>query len=207
LRRGLSASCGCVARERNRFIDITGKRFGRWTVRAIWPQRNAWGQARWSCRCDCGAERIVCGTHLRRGLSTSCGCRAREISRERAKHGLTRTRIYRCWQNMKRRCFNPQHPQYANYGARGIGVCEPWYADVRNFHADVGDPPPGKSLDRIDNNRGYEPGNVRWATAIEQARNQRPRKRKPRRSTVAEIQAYAAALAWAASAPDRKAAR
>jgi hypothetical protein len=86
--------------------------------------------------------------------------------------GRKPSRAYQAWANMKQRCNNPNHPSYADYGGRGITVCERW-ADFSAFHVDMGDPPPGLSLDRIDNDRGYGPDNCRWATQIEQQHNRR----------------------------------
>jgi hypothetical protein len=106
---------------------------------------------------------------------------------------------------MLQRCFNPNSKNYCNYGGRDdtdpITVVE-YYRDFVNWYADMGDPPDGLSQDRIDNNGHYAPGNLRWATASEQVRNQRPRKRKARRSKLEDIQAFAASLARAASASD-----
>lgn len=86
------------------------------------------------------------------------------------RHGMTRSTTYQSWTAMKKRCFDPKDQAFARYGGRGIKVCERWQV-FENFYADMGDRPVGLSLDRIDNGQGYEPGNCRWATAREQARN------------------------------------
>jgi hypothetical protein len=88
-------------------------------------------------------------------------------------HGKCGTPIYKTWQNMIARCQNPLHPIYDNYGGRGITVCERWKTFV-NFFADMGERPDSKSLDRIDNEKGYFPDNCRWATKQEQDLNRRP---------------------------------
>lgn len=145
-------------------------------------RRSKWGSY-YRCRCACGTEKDVRGDHLRNGKIVSCGCYIREKTRKRAtKHGLTsefrdpRTRkAYVAWANIIKRCTNPQHPEYPNYGGRGISVCERWQGEsgAQNFIADMGIPEPGLSIDRINNNGNYEPGNCRWATTIQQARNNR----------------------------------
>jgi hypothetical protein len=184
---------------RGSLIDLTGKQFGRWTVLTVHPESKP---VRWRCRCDCGIERTVYGSNLRSGHSLSCGCfRRDQTARRFTKHGHTRNgkepRSYSCWRSMLQRCLNPNHPAFANYGGRGITVCQRRH-DFRNFYADVGDVPAGLSIDRIDNNRGYEPGNVRWATAREQLLNRRPFKRERRRAQLEDILTYAAALKRAA---------
>ena len=187
LRSGASTGCYCGG-----FIDLTGRQFGRWHVIASLPERQrSRGRAfiLWLCRCDCGSERIVRGSNLQSGCSKSCGCL-------NAKHGQSRprSRAYQCWGNMKSRCFNPRCISYPWYGDRGITVCERWLI-FENFYADMGDPPPGMSLDRINNDGNYEPGNCRWATVAEQTANRRPRqKRRRKRSSLAALQHYVAAL-------------
>jgi hypothetical protein len=122
-------------------------------------------------------RRIVSGNSLRRGYSKSCGCLCRELSKARAtKHGMSESREYRSWERMKQRCFNPRAANYESYGGRGITVSyEDWISNFMAFFADTGTCPPGFSLDRIDPNGNYEPGNVRWADRKQQRQNQRPR--------------------------------
>jgi len=178
-----------------RLHDLTGQQFGRWKVIAVDPERKRYGKdkravaALWHCVCDCGAERLVFGSNLRQGLSTSCGCRSR-------KHGLSKTRAYAAWNGMMQRCFNPNSRAYCWYGERGITVCKD-YCDFVNWGVDWGEAPPGKSRDRIDPNGNYEPGNLRWATPAMQSANQRPRKRKAQPAKLEDITAYADALARA----------
>jgi hypothetical protein len=166
-------------------IDHVGQRFGLWIVLALHPERYTfrYGKksgafAQWLCRCEgCGTERVVLGGTLRQGRSRSCGdC-------GRVKHGHCRnhrsTRIYEVWHSMMQRCYNPNHPAYAHYGGRGISVCERWHSFV-NFFIDMGVAPPGKSLDRRNNDGDYTPENCRWATRAEQMRNRRPPQKKLR---------------------------
>ena len=158
-----------------RAIDITGQRFGRLSVDERGPSSN--GMVQWWCRCDCGSRVLVRGAYLRSGHTLSCGC----LQREKAQDGKpslvhghrledARTPTYFTWDTMIARCTRPSSPSYRYYGERGITVCERWRI-FENFLADMGERPEGKTLDRIDNDGNYEPGNCRWATPTEQIAN------------------------------------
>ena len=154
-------------------LELAGQRFGRLLAleRVKRPGKPDWF---WICECVCGRRVTRRGSALRRGDAVSCGC-ARAITN--TTHGLTRVGNivpeYKAWRAMLRRCHNQHHRQYADYGGRGIRVCERWH-EFHNFVADMGPRPSAKhSIDRIDNDRGYEPGNCRWATSAQQMRNQR----------------------------------
>jgi hypothetical protein len=147
--------------------DLTGMVFGKLTV-LEWV-----GNSRWACVCECGGTASVITANLKRGNTSSCGCvRNIKSSKRATKHGLSNTIAYKTWVGIRRRCREVNHPSYAHYGGAGIDIHQPWFESVELFVSEVGQPPtPEHSLDRINNEKGYEPGNVRWATDIEQARN------------------------------------
>lgn len=164
-------------------IDLTGQSFGRLKVVALADSlRHPCGDVsrRWTCICECGQTAIVIAKALRRGVTTSCGCLQRErASTANTRHGQTvsgRSGAYRTWQAMLTRCTNPNQRSYRDYGGRGIDVCERWLGSFEAFFADMGERPAGLTIDRIDNARGYDPGNCRWATRVEQQRNSRATK-------------------------------
>ncbi len=160
--------------------DITGHRFGRLTVLDIArkEQRPSGGsRIFWRCQCDCGRETIVVSDKLKNGHTSSCSCLWRDtLLKVHTKHGRApqgnHHPTYTRWSNMRRRCEDPNHPRYPDWGGRGIKVCDRWQI-FENFLADMGDCPPGMSLDRIDVNGDYEPSNCRYATFSEQSLNQR----------------------------------
>lgn len=147
-----------------KFQDLTDRRFGYWSVLSRAPNNGIITQ--WFCRCECGNERTVQAGHLKTGSSTSCGCR----EAQRTSHGQAKTmsRKYRCWRSMKSRCNNANGKDANIYFEL---LCDRWQT-FDNFNADMPEPPSEQhELDRIDNNIGYEPRNVRWATRTEQNRN------------------------------------
>lgn len=133
----------------------------------------------WFCVCDCGKERIVRGNDLRNGKTKACGCLQKEVVTERStKHGYAKRNAmaaeYITWENMIARCTNPKATQYADWGGRGIKVCDRWLNSFENFITDMEDKPSSKhSIERKNVNGNYEPSNCRWATPYEQSANRR----------------------------------
>ena len=152
---------------------MTGQRFGR--VLVLGPGGRQGTTPRWRCVCDCGRELFVQGASLRTGRQQSCGCLKSETAATlHRKHGLTASPEARIWSTMKQRCMNPNNASFSEYGGRGIRVCDRWADSFESFLADMGPrPSPRHSIDRIKNDKGYEPANCRWATRSEQNSNTR----------------------------------
>ena len=154
-------------------VDLKGQRFGRWTA-LEYVGLDKHKRALWKCECDCGIIKNVASNNLRRGLTKSCGCYKSQASKERLEtHGHSKTRLYRIWQAIKRRCYNDREIRFENYGGKGIAMTEEWKNDFQAFeewslnngYQDH------LTIDRIDLSRGYEPSNCRWATIECQANN------------------------------------
>lgn len=165
-------------------LELSGKTFNRLT--AMWPAgyvpngRNQKSVA-WLFLCQCGNYHVTSASSVAGGNTKSCGCWNKEVAGARLrKHGHVFSATWRSWAAMRQRCLDSNQANWKYYGGRGITVCERWNA-FENFLADMGEKPHGLTLDRIDVNGNYEPGNCRWSTRSEQCANQRPYELTPAR--------------------------
>lgn len=156
--------------------DITGSKFGQLIV--LGPIGRKKGGIVWLCCCECGKEARISGELLRSGRTKSCGCLQKSVASKRLKtHGMSHTKLFVVWGSIIKRCENQASRSFPDYGGRGIKICDEWRYDFLAFHNYVVQLPNygenGYTLDRIDNNGNYEPGNLRWSTQKEQCRNTR----------------------------------
>lgn len=157
----------------SKLLDLTGQRFGMLTVKEF-DSLNKHKQALWKCLCDCGNTKVVSSNNLRRGLIISCGCYHDEnIKHINVTHGHSKTRLYKIWQGIKRRCYNSNEIRFKNYGGKGIKMAKEWKDNftifeewaLNNGYED------NLTIDRIDLSKDYEPNNCRWTTIEQQANN------------------------------------
>lgn len=156
-----------------KLTDLTGNRFDRLIVIKL-VDRDKWNNIRWLCLCDCGEKTIVQMGHLKSGHTKSCGC----FMKDKATiHGYSKRnkkdRTHQSWESMIKRCTKSNHKFWKHYGGRGIKVCERWLNSFNDFLEDMGERPPGLTIEREDNDKGYYKENCRWATRKQQMRNTR----------------------------------
>jgi hypothetical protein len=159
--------------KNHNFVNLTGKVFGRLTVVEYAGYENR--KTHWYCKCDCGTTLKVLSNSLQSGNTKSCGCLTADVSKiTHTKHSLSKTRLYKTWQEMLQRCNNPNEPAYKDYGARGITVCKEWkdYMVFHNWAANNGYENT-LTIERKNVNGNYEPNNCKWATIKEQQNNKR----------------------------------
>lgn len=161
--------------NKNKFIDMTGRVYGRLTIIKRVPTPKHLRVTHWECKCECGNLIVTSRPNLITGHTTSCGCYARELisgNKYRETHNESTTRLYYVWQNMKQRCYDESLENYKDYGGRGIKICDEWmeYANFANW-AKANGYKNNLSIDRIDVNGDYKPTNCRWVTMKQQNRN------------------------------------
>lgn len=197
-------------RLKRRRWELTGQRF----LKLVALSKVATpGRARWLCRCDCGVEKVIAADKLLNGDTQTCGCgrRARigAFAKVHArKHGLSvdHPMAFRIWMGMMKRCHDPENRAFKWYGARGITVCDRW-RDPAQFVADMGDPEPGASIERVDNDGPYSPENCRWIPRVQQTHNQRSNRLLTHDGVTLHLSGWAARVGLEATTLQRRLAR
>lgn len=153
-------------------LELTGKRYGKLNVLQR-VENGKDGRSKWLCQCDCGNTSVVIGKNLKTGMSTSCGCN--HLNKQFITHNKSNTRLYSIWSNMKSRCLNSKNSAYHNYGLRGINICDEWIVDFESFYqwSIQNGYSNNLTLDRKNNDLGYNPANCRWTDYKTQANNTR----------------------------------
>lgn len=154
-------------------VEVIGQKYGRLIVQRLAGMDQS-HKSTVEVICECGQVLVVRLNNLRTGTTKSCGCLGLEaIKRRSTKHGLSHDDRFQVWVDMHKRCYSVRCPSYPNYGGRGITVHESWHHTPEKFFVDMGKRPHGYTLDRVDNDKGYGPGNCRWASMSEQQNNKR----------------------------------
>lgn len=149
-----------------------GQKFNHLTLAGYSHKFN--GTKFWFAKCDCGNEGVFAVYDIYSGHTKSCGCfKVKKLGNLHRTHGMSESKEYRIWCQMRRRCYAKTHPKYIYYGGRGIIVCNRWLKSFENFYSDMGKCPIGYSIERKDNNGNYEPFNCKWASDMEQGKNKR----------------------------------
>ena len=160
--------CAKEGKYRMKSIIKKGDKYNRLTA-IKFSHKNEHGSQFWTFKCTCGNLITTIVSGVKNEGTKSCGC----FTKDRIyQHGMIKTKVYSCWHSMKDRCLNKDNQNYKNYGSRGIKVCKEWM-EFKNFYKDMGDAPKNKSLDRVNNNKGYYKSNCRWSTRTEQQNNTR----------------------------------